>query len=89
MSSQSEDSQKDKAQAELQTLPIKIGDIYVHYKAHGTYEVINIAVKEDTLEPLIIYRAIGHGGTVWARTYSDWNADVEMNGQTVKRFTKK
>jgi hypothetical protein len=83
---QNEDSQKDKAQAGLEKLPVKIGEVYVHYKAHGTYEVVNIALKEDTLEPLIIYRALGHGGTVWARTYSDWNADVEVDGKMVKRF---
>lgn len=86
MSSQSEDSKKDIAQAELRKLPITIGDMYVHYKAHGTYEIIALALKEDTLEPLIIYRALGHGGTVWARAYSNWNAEVEWNGKRVKRF---
>ena len=85
MSSQSEDNKKDIAQAELEKLSVKIGQRYTHYKG-GEYEVIALALKEDTLEPLVIYRALGHGGTVWARTWDDWNADVQWEGKAVKRF---
>jgi len=89
MLSQSEDSAKDKAQAKLEELPVKIGQIYTHYKAGGTYEIISLAVKEDTLEPLVIYQAIDHGNTVWARTYANWSEEVEYEGKTVKRFVQK
>ena len=85
MSLQSEDSQKDTAQAELEKLPVKIGQKYTHYKG-GEYEVIALALKEDTLEPLVVYRALWHGGTVWARAWNDWNADVQWEGKIVKRF---
>ena len=84
--SQSEDSAKDIAQAKLAALPIKIGDIFTHYKG-GEYEVIALALKEDTLEPLVIYTSPSHGNTVWARVYEDWNAEVEWEGKRVKRFT--
>ena len=88
MSSQSEDSEKDRAQAELAALPVKVGQIYTHYKG-GKYEVIALALKEDTLEPLVIYRSPAHGDTVWARVYDYWNGELEWNGKTVKRFVLK
>lgn len=78
-------SQKDKAQAELAALPVKVGDIFTHYKG-GEYEVIALALKEDTLEPMVIYKSPGHGDTAWARVYEDWNAEVEWEGKKVKRF---
>ncbi len=83
-----EDSKKDEAQAALAKLPIKIGEWYTHYKG-GDYEVVALAVKEDTLEPLVIYKSPQHKNTVWARTYEDWNATIEWEGDIVKRFTKK
>lgn len=85
MLSPSEDSAKDIAQAELEKLPVKIGQKYTHYKG-GEYEVIALALKEDTLEPLVIYKSPQHGNTVWARVWDDWNADVEWEGKTLKRF---
>lgn len=85
MSSQSEDSAKDKAQAELAALPIEIGQKYTHYKG-GEYEVIALALKEDTLEPMVIYTSPQHGNTVWARGWDDWNSEVEWEGKIVKRF---
>lgn len=82
---QSEDSKKDEAQAALQKLPIKVGEWYTHYKG-GEYEVIALALKEDTLEPLVIYRNPQHENTVWARVYSDWDSQVEWGGKIVQRF---
>lgn len=79
-------SLKDSAQKELKNVPLHIGDIFVHYKEHGLYEVVALALKEDTLEPLVIYRAIDHGKSVWARVWDDWNAEVEWKGKRVKRF---
>lgn len=82
----SDDATKEIAQKELNNLPVKIGQWYRHYKG-GEYEVVVLALKEDTLEPLVIYRSPQHKNTVWARTYSDWNSEVEWEGKTVKRFT--
>ncbi len=85
---QSEDRKKDRAQAELASLPIKVGQRYVHYKG-GEYEVIALALKEDTLEPFVIYKSPQHNDTVWARGWDDWNSLVEWEGKTTKRFTQK
>lgn len=87
MSSHGENSfAKEEAQEALGKLPIHVGDWFTHYKG-GKYEVVALALKEDTLEPLVVYRSPQHSNTVWARTYSDWNSDVEWEGNTIKRFT--
>ena len=85
-SSPNENSEKDKAQAQLAALPIKVGQWYTHYKG-GEYDVIALALKEDTLEPMVIYKSPQYGNTVWTRVYEDWNAEVEWEGKKVKRFT--
>ena len=80
---------KDRAQEELSKLPIKPGEKFRHYKGdqYGEYEIVTLAIKEDTLEPLVIYRSLTHG-TTWARTYQNWSEEVEVEGQRVKRFER-
>lgn len=78
--------EKDRAQADLQALDLRPGDRFRHYKG-GQYEIVNLAVKEDTLEPLVIYRSFTKD-YMWARTLLNWNEDVEVNGKKVRRFEK-
>ncbi len=80
-------SEKDNAQEELKKLPIKAGDRFKHYKAEGIYEIVTLAVKEDTLEPLVVYRSLGHGDTVWVRTYENFTEELGVNENKQKRFT--
>lgn len=77
---------KDRAQQELRAAAPRAGDRYRHYKG-GEYEVVACAIKEDTLEPLVIYKSFAKG-TLWARTLADWNAEVDVGGQSVKRFQR-
>lgn len=64
---------------------IKLGT-YRHFKGN-MYEVIAIATHSESLEPMVVYRALyGDGGT-WVRPASMWNETVEREGKTVKRFT--
>lgn len=86
-SSQSEYKAGDAAQAELAALPIQPGELYRHYKG-GEYEVITLAIQENTLEPLVVYRSLAKN-TVWVRTLKNWNEEVEVGGKKVKRFAKK
>ena len=60
---------------------------YRHFKG-GLYEVIGEATHTETLEKLVIYRALYGEGKVWARPLSMWNETVERDGQTVARFTR-
>ena len=64
---------------------IKTGK-YRHFKGN-MYEVLAIATHSETLEEMVVYRALyGDGGT-WVRPASMWNETVEHNGEIVSRFT--
>ena len=59
---------------------------YRHFKG-GEYELLGIARHSETLEPMVVYRALyGYGG-MWVRPASMWDETVEREGVTVKRFT--
>ena len=77
---------KDKAQKVLLAVKLKPGDRFRHYKG-GEYEIVTLALREDTLEPLVIYKSLAHG-TAWARTLKNWNEQVTRRGKKVKRFEK-
>lgn len=64
---------------------IKLGK-YRHYKG-GEYEVIGIAHHSETLEDMVVYRALYGDGDIWVRPLSMWNETVEVSGTLVKRFT--
>lgn len=64
--------------------PIPLGT-YRHYKGNQ-YEVIGFAKHSETLEDMVVYRALyGEGGT-WVRPLSMWENPIEVDGTTVKRF---
>ena len=60
---------------------------YKHFKGNE-YEVIEIAKHSETLEEMVVYRALYGEGGVWVRPKSMWNEEVFHNGKNVKRFTK-
>ena len=60
--------------------------IYRHYKG-GRYEVIGVAKHSETLEEMVVYRALYGEGGLWVRPASMWNEWVEKDGQKVLRFT--
>ena len=64
---------------------IKLGR-YRHFKGME-YEVIGIAKHSETLEPMVVYRALYGAGEVWVRPLSMWNETVEREGETFRRFT--
>ncbi len=64
---------------------IKTG-IYRHFKGNR-YEVIATAKHSETLEEMVVYRALYDDGGVWVRPASMWDETVERDGQTVPRFT--
>jgi hypothetical protein len=63
---------------------IKAG-IYRHFKGKN-YEVIFIAKHSETLEELVVYRALYGEMGYWVRTAKMWNEIVEYEGRQVKRF---
>jgi hypothetical protein len=64
--------------------PIPLG-IYRHYKGNG-YEVVGLAKHSETLEDMVIYKALYRNGGTWVRPLSMWNNLIEIDDKTVKRF---
>ena len=64
---------------------IKIGR-YHHFKGNE-YEVLYLAKHSETLEPMVVYRALYGEHGVWVRPASMWNETVERDGKTYRRFT--
>ena len=72
-------------QLDLQPAEIKPGK-YRHFKGNE-YEVIGVAKHSETLEPMVVYRALYGEGGIWVRPASMWDETIERDGQTFKRFT--
>lgn len=64
---------------------IKIGR-YRHFKGNE-YEVLYLAKHSETLEPMVVYRALYGEHGVWVRPAHMWNETVEGDGKTYTRFT--
>ncbi|MBQ3093770.1 MAG: DUF1653 domain-containing protein [Clostridia bacterium] len=60
---------------------------YRHFKG-GEYEVIATAKHSETLEEMVVYRALYGDGGVWVRPAAMWSETVAHEGRTVSRFTK-
>lgn len=59
---------------------------YRHFKGNE-YEVLYVAKHSETLEPMVVYRALYGDFGVWVRPASMWDETVERDGKTFKRFT--
>ena len=60
---------------------------YRHFKGNE-YEVLCVAKHSETLEDMVVYRALYGDGGVWVRPASMWNETVERDGVVCQRFTK-
>ena len=58
---------------------------YRHFKG-GLYELIGIARHSETLEPMVVYRALYGEGGLWVRPAAMWNEIVEKPEYTGPRF---
>lgn len=65
-------------------MDIKTGR-YRHFKGN-MYEVIGIAKHSETLEEMVVYRALYGEGELWVRPASMWNETIERDGKVYKRF---
>ncbi len=58
---------------------------YRHFKG-GEYELIGVARHSETLEPMVVYRALYGEGGLWVRPASMWNETVHKPEYTGPRF---
>ncbi len=58
---------------------------YRHYKGNE-YEVIGVGRHSETLEEMVIYKALYGNGEIWVRPLGMWDDIIIVNGKTVKRF---
>ncbi len=63
---------------------IKSG-VYEHYKGNR-YELIGIAKHSETLEDMVVYRALYGDEDIWVRPLSMWSETIKVNGTNVPRF---
>lgn len=59
--------------------------IYRHYKGNN-YELLDVAIHSETLEKMVVYRALYGEQKIWVRPAHMWEEEVEVDGKKVKRF---
>lgn len=57
-----------------------------HFKGKE-YEVIGVAHHSETLEEMVVYRALYDEGGLWVRPAAMWRETVERDGVRLPRFT--
>ncbi len=65
-------------------MEIKKG-IYEHFKGNR-YELLEIATHSETLEKMVVYKALYGEFGIWVRPLSMWTEQVEREGKLIPRF---
>ena len=65
---------------------IRIGGIYRHYKGN-LYRVEALAKNSETLEMMVVYRALYGEGELWVRPASMWEQTVPTTDGEQPRFS--
>ena len=60
---------------------------YRHFKGNE-YEVLYIAKHSETMEEMVVYRALYGEGGIWVRPAAIWEETVTREGKTFRRFEK-
>lgn len=60
---------------------------YRHFKGKE-YEVLFTARHSETMEEMVVYRALYGERGIWVRPASMWNEMVERDGKVFPRFAK-
>lgn len=64
---------------------VKIGGIYQHYKGN-MYKVLEIAKHSETLEDMVVYKAMYGDRVVWVRPLLMFEEIIEKDGKMIERF---
>ena len=63
---------------------LKLGK-YRHYKGNE-YEVIGTAKHSETLEEMVVYKALYGNHDLWVRPLKTFTEEVEVEGKKIPRF---
>ncbi len=66
-------------------MEIKLGK-YRHFKGNE-YEVIGVARHSESMQEMVVYRALNGDGGLWVRPAEMWQDTVTREGVTYQRFT--
>ena len=58
---------------------------YRHFKGKD-YELLEVATHSETLEQMVVYRALYGERGIWVRPASMWSETVEKDGYSGPRF---
>ncbi|WP_249313368.1 DUF1653 domain-containing protein [Congzhengia minquanensis] len=59
---------------------------YRHFKGNE-YEVLGVGLHSETLEEMVVYRALYGDRGLWVRPAAMWNEMVEKDGEKITRFS--
>ena len=59
---------------------------YRHFKGKE-YELIGVAKHSETMEEMVVYRALYGEGGLWVRPAAMWTEPVNKDGYSGPRFT--
>ena len=59
--------------------------IYQHFKGNR-YQLLYVAKHSETLEPMVVYRALYGDGGIWVRPAAMWDEHVDKDGYSGPRF---
>lgn len=65
-------------------MELKLGT-YRHFKGNE-YELVGIAKHSETLEPMVVYRALYDDGGLWVRPAAMWSETVDRDDYHGPRF---
>ena len=65
-------------------MELKIGK-YRHFKGNE-YELLGVATHSETMEPMVVYRALYGDHGLWVRPLKMWTQTVERDGYCGPRF---
>lgn len=60
---------------------------YRHFKG-GEYELLYVATHSETMEQMVVYRALYGERGIWVRPAAMWNELVTREGYSGPRFVK-
>lgn len=72
---------------DLSALPATPPGRYRHYKG-GDYEVLQCVRHSESLEPLVLYRALYGDRGLWVRPHAMFFSTAQVNGLTQPRFAR-